>query len=233
VKTPKSFAAAIAQINLPSVFNPYSDCCPVHDLPEAALVRKRNLSLFLESAIDTRVDTIWVARDLGYRGGRRTGVPLTDEVHLEQASSLMGGVQFDRATQGPILAERTAATIWRVLSKIGEPVVLWNVFPLHPHERDDSFSNRCHTRFERDTTWPFLLALIAMIKPRQLVAIGRDAGTALTELQIPIHTVRHPSYGGQNEFISGIGQIYGDIKSQFEETSPELPLFEIEVPAAA
>jgi hypothetical protein len=228
VKTPKTFSTALAQINLPSVFNPYSDCCPVHDLTDAAVVRKRNLTLFLESALDAQVDTIWVARDLGYRGGRRTGVPLTDEVHLGQASALMGGVRLDRATQGPILAERTAATIWKVLSQIAEPVVLWNVFPLHPHEHNDSFSNRCHTRIERDTTWPLLLALIAMIKPRRLVAIGRDAGLALTELQIPIHT----SYGGQNEFISGISQIYGDIKSLTEEAPQELPLFEREVEAA-
>src|SRR5713226_6851941 len=80
VKTPKSFAAVLSETRLPCVFNPYSDCCPIHDKPDAARVRKRNLMRFLEAALVARVDTIWIARDLGYRGGRRTGVPLTDEI---------------------------------------------------------------------------------------------------------------------------------------------------------
>lgn len=209
MKTPKSFAEALAQTRLPSVFNPYADCCPTYDRTNAARVRRRNLERCLEAAIAAHVDTIWIARDLGYRGGRRTGVPLTDEIHLDRAAALMGGIALDRATRGPALAERTAAIVWSVLTRIGEPVVLWNIFPLHPHEADDPFSNRCHTRAEREATWPLLTALIAMIKPRKIIAIGRDAGMALKGLDITIEVVRHPSYGGQAEFISGINQIYG------------------------
>jgi hypothetical protein len=179
VKTPKSFAAALSQTRLPSVFNPYCDCCPVHDRPDAARVRKRNLVRCFEAALAARIDTIWIARDLGYRGGRRTGIALTDEIHLSQAGVLLGGIALDRATRGPVLAELTAAIIWSVLSHIGEPAVLWHIFPLHPHEAGDPFSNRCHTRAERDANWPLLVALIAMIQPRRIVAIGRDAGMAL------------------------------------------------------
>lgn len=209
MKTPQSFANALADTRLKSVFNPYSDRCSVYDRPDAALVRKRNLVRCLEAALDSRVDTIWIARDLGYRGGRRTGVPLTDEVHLGSAAALLGGIALARATTGPIVAERTAAVVWRVLARIGAPVVLWNIFPLHPHEATDSLSNRCHTRAERDATWPFLLALIQMISPRRIVAIGRDAGLALSGIDVPVLTVRHPSYGGQAEFISGVYSIYG------------------------
>jgi hypothetical protein len=225
MNTPKSFAAALSQTRLPSVFNPYVDCCPVHDRPDAARVRKRNLVRCLEAALSARVDTIWIARDLGYRGGRRTGVPLTDEIHLGQAGALMGGIALDRATRGPVVAERTAAIVWSMLSRIGEPAVLWNVFPLHPHETDDPFSNRCHTRAERDATWPLLTALIAMIKPRRIVAIGRDAGMALAGLDVPVELVRHPSYGGQAEFIAGVHQIYGTVPDQNRNETLELPLF--------
>ena len=160
MKTPKSFAAALSEMSLPSVFNPYSDNCPVHDRHDAARLRKRNLERCLEAALASQVDTIWVARDLGYRGGRRTGVPLTDEVHLDRAGALLGGISLDRATRGPVVAERTAAIVWNVLTRIAEPVVLWNIFPLHPHEADDPFSNRCHTRAERQIAWPLLIALI-------------------------------------------------------------------------
>lgn len=177
----------------------------------------------LDAAITARVDTIWIARDLGYRGGRRTGVPLTDEVHLGQAAALMGGIALDRATKGPVVAERTAAIVWSVLTRIGEPAVLWNIFPLHPHEADDPFSNRCHTRGEREATWPLLTALIAMIKPRRIVAIGRDAGMALNGLDITVEIVRHPSYGGQAEFISGVNHIYGVAADDDNRQTLELP----------
>lgn len=209
MKTPKTFAQALAETHLPSVFNPYADCCATYDRADAARVRRRNLMRCLDAALTAHVDTIWIARDLGYRGGRRTGVPLTDEVHLGQAAALMGGITLDRATRGPVVAERTAAIVWSVLTRIGEPAVLWNVFPLHPHEADDPFSNRCHTRAEREATWPLLTALIAMIKPRRIVAIGRDAGVALNGLDITVEIVRHPSYGGQAEFIAGVNHIYG------------------------
>lgn len=227
MKTPRSFADALAETSLRSVFNPYSDHCSLHDREDGARVRKRNLVQCLEAAIEARVDTIWIARDLGYRGGRRTGVPLTDEVHLTSAGSLLGGIDLQRATHGPAVAERTAAVVWRVLSRIGAPVVLWNVFPLHPHGTDAPLSNRCHSRVEREATWPFLTALIAMIAPRRIVAIGRDAGLALAGVDIPVMMVRHPSYGGQAEFIAGVQAIYG---LGGDDVVPELPL---PVPQAA
>ncbi len=207
--TPRAFANALAELHLPAVFNPYRDVCPYHDRADAAAVRRRNLRRCLEAALDEQVDTIWVARDLGYRGGRRTGVALTDEVHLHSAAAMMGGIDLERATCGPVVAERTAAVVWRVLSQVRQPAFLWNVFPLHPHDPQDPLSNRCHTRGERDTTWPLLLALIDMIRPKRIIAIGRDAGLALSSLELPVHVVRHPSYGGQADFISSVCALYG------------------------
>jgi uracil-DNA glycosylase len=207
--TPSDFVAALANVRLPAVFNPYADCCKVHDRADAARLRKRNLEAFLQAALASRIATIWVARDLGYRGGRRTGVPLTDEVHLDFVGRLLGGTQLQRATRGPVVAERTAAIVWKVLVRIGQPVLLWNVFPFHPHEPNDPFSNRCHTSAERQISLPLLEALIEMFQPQRLVAIGRDAQIALKNIGIPVTTVRHPSYGGQSEFIAGLYQLYG------------------------
>jgi hypothetical protein len=109
--TPKSFVSTLAATELPSVFNPWRDRCTVHDRSDAAARRRDNLEMLLTAALDHRVETIWIARDLGYRGGRRTGVPLTDEIHLGHAGTLMGGIAFERATQGPAVAERTAAIV--------------------------------------------------------------------------------------------------------------------------
>ena len=209
MRTPRTFVDALASLDLPDTFNPYRDTCPLHDAPSAARVRRDNLERCLEAAIKARANTIWVARDLGYRGGRRTGIPLTDEVHLADASHLFRGATFARATRGPVVAERTASITWDLLRRIERPVMLWNVFPLHPHGREDPMSNRCHNRLEREATRCFILALLDMLAPARLVTIGRDAAAALSDLDVPISAVRHPSYGGRSEFSAGIQSIYG------------------------
>jgi hypothetical protein len=94
VKTPKSFVAALAETRLPSVFNPYSDVCPIHDRIDAAKLRRRNLERFLDAALDVRVDTMWIARDLGYRGGRRTGVPLTSPMRFISIMLVRSSAEF-------------------------------------------------------------------------------------------------------------------------------------------
>jgi hypothetical protein len=78
---PRSFVAALSQINMEGRSNPYNHCCDVHDLANAPAVRRRNLRTYL-SAIEQLGDIIWMGRDLGYRGGRRTGLALTDECRL-------------------------------------------------------------------------------------------------------------------------------------------------------
>ena len=203
------FVAYLSAVKLPAVFNPYADYCQECDRFDAAKLRRKNLQTFLEATLLKRVDTIWIARDLGYRGGRRTGIPLTDEIHLDRLSELLGGVKLNRATKGPAVAERTARVVWKMLLQIGEPVVLWNVFPFHPHEPGAPFTNRCHTSAEREITQPLLEQLISMFQPRQVVAIGRDAHQALRNIGVPVTLVRHPSYGGQAEFSASIRSLYG------------------------
>lgn len=226
MKTPTAFVEALSAVELADTFNPYRDICSLHDAPNAAATRRQNLRHCLEAALDAHTDTIWIARDLGYRGGRRTGIPLTDEAHFSDAERLFGGVSLHRATYGPALAERTATVTWNLLSAIGRPVMLWNVFPLHPHAPDDPMSNRCHRKSERLATWPFLLALLEMLKPKQIVAIGRDAGVALEALDTPVATVRHPSYGGQADFIAGIETIYNLPPAVERHRTEQLPFAE-------
>ena len=65
--TPSQFVSALQAMSLPSVFNPWRDRCPVHDVADAAARRRQNLESFLEAAIHAEVRTMWIARDLGYR----------------------------------------------------------------------------------------------------------------------------------------------------------------------
>jgi uracil-DNA glycosylase len=70
-------------------------------------------------------------------------------------------------------------------------------------------SNRCHTREERQACRPLLMWLLDTLQPRSVIAIGRDAQIALSDLGIAACHVRHPSYGGQPEFTDSMYSHYG------------------------
>jgi len=171
----------------------------------------------LETAVATEVDSLWIGRDLGHRGGRRTGLALTDDVHLT-IHATRWNVSIERATMGSMVAERTAAVIWSMLALVPAAVFLWNVFPLHPHEPDDPFSNRSHRPHERAVGEALLAELIAMLRPRRLVAIGNDAAKVAYRLAefTEVVQVRHPSYGGQSDFVRQVKCLY-DLRADGEQ----------------
>lgn len=209
--TPATFVQALCSLRFEHTFNPYAERCPVHDVSNADHIRAEALRSMLEAAVQVEIDSIWIGRDLGYKGGRRTGLALTDDVHLALHGKRWG-LAVDRATRGRVVAERTAAVIWSVLSLLPSDIFLWNVFPLHPHEPDDPFSNRSHNVRERRAGEDILAALVAMLRPRRLVAIGNDAEKAalrIASAKEAVWGVRHPSYGGQSTFLKQIRSLYG------------------------
>lgn len=223
--TPTAFIDSLAALHFHDVFNPYSDSCRDHDVVEAPAIRRNNLRLVLEAALAGGVDSIWIARDLGYRGGRRTGLALTDEAHLSAHAALYGSLPLARATRGPAMTERTATVIWQMLQDVRRPVFLWNVFPLHPHAPQDPLSNRCHTRIERQAARHLLQWLFCNLKPRHVIAIGRDSQAALADLGMTVECARHPSYGGQRDFINKISTLYSLKGRAINEAQLDLPRY--------
>ncbi len=193
-----------------NVFNPYVDKCDIYDRFNAPQIRSQNLRKVLKMATTLDLDSLWVGRDLGYRGGRRTGLALIDENHMLEASKRWG-VLLQQATKGEMVPERTAKNIWQVLDQLEGNVFMWNVFPFHPYENLKPFSNRSHTASERDAGLILLQELINLLAPKDIVAIGNDAFSALSKLNIrqTIHKVRHPSYGGEMDFYRQMREIYG------------------------
>lgn len=204
----EKFVSRLASVTLTDVFNPYKDCCPVHDTASSAIGRCRNLKQYLTAMKSQGVNVIWFGRDLGYRGGRRTGIALTDEVHLPQLAKLCSK-SIEKVTRGSVMSERTAAVIWQVIARLSDPPFLWNVFPLHPHEAGDPMSNRSHSKTELAQIWDLNAALLDLLQPTKLIAIGNDAHETLIRLGLPCEYVRHPSYGGQTDFLRGMNRLYG------------------------
>jgi hypothetical protein len=206
---PGQFVSALCALSFEDTFNPYANRCPIHDKFDAPQKRAKALTGMLSSAIGGEVDSIWIGRDLGYRGGRRTGLALTDDMHMSTHAQRWG-VSLERPTKGQPVAERTAAVIWTALEEIEIPVFLWNVFPLHPHEHDDPFSNRAHNARERAAGEDILAELIVLLCPKRIIAIGNDAAKSAVRVAPDRETVqvRHPSYGGQTEFLTQIRSMY-------------------------
>src|SRR5665213_4114273 len=191
--TPSQFVSSLKRAKFDNVFNPYADRCQVHDLDDAPERRAKSLLGMLNAAASMEIDALWIGRDLGHRGGRRTGLALTDDVHLT-IHATRWNVSVERATTGSPVAERTAAVIWSMLTRVPAPVFLWNVFPLHPHEPDDPFTNRSHSSSERAAGEEILAQLLTMLRPRRLVAIGNDAAKTASRLagMAEVVQVRHP-----------------------------------------
>lgn len=215
--TPAQFVDSLKATQFDHVFNPYSDRCEVHDLRDAPTRRANALLGMLNAAASTDIDALWIGRDLGYRGGRRTGLALTDDVHLA-IHATRWNVKVERATTGSMVAERTAAVIWSMLASVTAQVFLWNVFPFHPHEPGDPFTNRSHTSRERVLGEAILAELMVILRPRRLVAIGNDAARTAGRLSgnAEVVQVRHPSYGGQRDFVMQVRGLY-DLKFEAEQ----------------
>lgn len=203
------FLGQLTSVSLPNVFNPYRDVCPCHDGTDATKIRRRNLESMLLSLTEAGADTVWMGRDLGYRGGRRTGLALTDEAHLPWVARVYQGASAARATRGEAVAERTAAEIWGALPQLPVPPLLWNVFPFHPHEAGNSMSNRKFTSYELAQVDDINDQLFKILGIRRAVSIGQDAASYAARFGLKVATVRHPSYGGTREFRAGIAAVYG------------------------
>jgi Uracil DNA glycosylase superfamily len=202
------FVTQLSQISLPNVFNPYRDSCCEHDHSESAAIRRLNLQLYLETAIACGADSVWLGRDCGYRGARRTGIALTDEKHLEILERHFGIGGLLKATVGPSIKERTATEVWKVIREVNARVFLWNVFPFHPFEAGSPMSNRRHTTREFNECTGLLICLLELVKPKRIVALGADAHNGALRLGLQVSPVRHPSYGGQIEFADAMRELY-------------------------
>ena len=213
----------ISQISLDNVFNPYLNTCNKYDCENSPIERKDILRKMLIRASNEEVETIWIGRDLGYKGGRRTGLAFTDDFTIIQHLNRWN-IQLELTPKTPLVKEQTATIVWQMLNQIESNIFLWNLFPFHPYIPGDQFTNRCHNSKEKKIGLKILEQLILILSPKYLVTIGNDAYTAVSNNinDITILKVRHPSFGGKADFIEEISKIYK--LPNFSDSEPQLSL---------
>jgi len=184
----------------PDATNPYTDPRLRHNLErymDAVAMRPGNRLLLVGEA-------------LGYRGGLHTGIPFTSTRLLRTAPH-----RFLQALK-PTLdlrgdeTESTAASLWQFLARRTRIPLCWNAFPFHPHQRGNPASNRAPSACELAIGRDILMVLIESYHPDHIIAVGNAAHRAV--IGIPagarVSRVRHPSYGGKREFMTGMAQAY-------------------------
>ncbi|MFW9991654.1 MAG: uracil-DNA glycosylase [Candidatus Odinarchaeota archaeon] len=196
----RQFVMKLSDIQSSNLFNPYSDRCILHDKPDGPVIRRNNLEKYLAHLADNKPPTIWVGEALGYLGGRRTGLPFTDERHLACFSEVFQTEQMEKATETGPLPEKTAGTIWKLLKLMKNPPFLWNIVPFHPHESGNPLSNRSPSRNDVELTADLTSELIDFFDFDRIYAIGRKAEHFLSKAGYNCLYVRHPSHGGSKKF---------------------------------
>lgn len=191
---------SIKDTSFDNVFNPYIHNCHTHDHKKSHEIREENLKVYLSRQLKLKPEIIWVGRDLGYRGGRRTGIPLTDEAHLCLLNQSLGTDKISKATKTEAVKEMTAREIWKLASHFSLPPFLWNVFPFHPYVQNNQMSNRTHSKAEFLASQKILENVLSIYEFKYYFALGRDAYSVLSDMGLKPVYVRHPSHGGQREF---------------------------------
>ena len=191
------------------LFNPYRDTHPAHDEPDAQTIRQANLRAALD-ALSRKPRVLVVAEAPGPWGCRFSGVPLVSEQQLlDPTYPINGQPTSQRAAHGEPIKEYSGAIYWRVMEPYWGRFWTWNTVPLHPHKPGEPLTIRTPTAAEVRAWHGVLAAMIEVLGPETVVAVGRKAEGALTAIGAEPVYVRHPSQGGATRFAEGMRDLLG------------------------
>ncbi len=134
------------------------------------------------------------------------------------------------------IAERSSNVVWECLDKLSKfrkeekLPLLWNIYPFHPSDVNDEHTspedrpNRKPNALERTLGVDFLFDLLSLFEIKEIYAVGvvpyntlnlKETSKELKNRGIElVKYIRHPAYGGKNDFIKGFNEIY---RIEYEE----------------
>lgn len=121
---------------------------------------------------------------------------------MGQRTSRKDSEYIEKATQRSMgFNEPTDTVVWNAILENGlspYEVLLWNIFPFHPHKKDVPLSNRTPVPAELDAGWAFTEALLRLNGNARVLAVGQKAADTLSHYGVTATALRHPANGGAN-----------------------------------
>lgn len=177
-----AYLASLATYEGHNVYNPWRDYDPRYDISEEAAKRRLdNLKAYLLPRLG-RASHIIVAEAAGYQGCRFTGIPITCERMLLGFHNTVDPTMISPSTlyrtshptsmyidkviqRDKGFNEPTDTVVWKgIVENHLDPydVLLWNMFPFHPHKVEQALSNRTPTSQELQCGWQYVKDLLAL-----------------------------------------------------------------------
>ena len=222
-----SFIKSLSSYKGRNTFNPWHDYDELSDIGhEAPQIRRAQLRHYLNLRL-AKVKYVVIAEAAGYQGGHFTGIAITCErmllgLHKTIGAQSIIGVPGKRTSRpdSPSLTstaqrrggmnEPTDTYIWGAIVENGldpQSVLLWNIYPFHPHKEGNLFSNRTPTNSELAAGLVYTQNLLALFcKNLHIAAIGRKSAETLNTAGIAATAMRHPANGGAGQFRRDFGE---------------------------
>ena len=172
---------------------------------------RNNLLAYLEAImLQPGRRILLVGEALGYRGGRLTGIPFSSSRLLRQAPHPFLRRLSPELVIEEDVAEATASIVWSCLAQRRNIPMAWNAFPFHPHQENVPETNRAPDAAELEEGAAILRELAALYQPQLVVGVGAKGFRAASSAfpQEAVMAVRHPSYGGKQDFVAGLKRAY-------------------------
>lgn len=166
-----------------------------------------NLRLYLNSLKQNYYNGVMlVAEAPGYSGCNITGIPFTTvKILKEKPHKIFEELEND-LYQGELFSDISGAIIWDYLKDKNTLPLFWNAFPFHPYKKYKKLSNRKPSSKEVQEGISYIDDLIEIFSPHTIASLGRYGQLSLQKIYPDkrIDYIRHPSYGGKNEFVKGM-----------------------------
>lgn len=170
-----------------------------------------NLKLYFEwmSTFQTTKKVLLVGEAPGHKGCGVTGIPFTSGTAFECGVHPLLKQLKPLISLPHVESENTATIVWEHLASKQNTPLFWNSFPFHPHPQSNQARNRAPTNDEIDEGVRYLREVREWYKPDVVASVGWKGMRGLTEA-FPGEEflyIRHPSFGGKNDFIRGLENV--------------------------
>ncbi len=173
-----------------------------------------NLRYYLEAMlqVDENPKILLVGEAPGHKGCKLTGIPFSSGEIFSRFEHPLLQKLGQQVKIKDLAGENTATMVWDYLTQRNITPLFWNSFPFHPHHTNNPFSNRAPNSQEIQQGIAYLQSLAKIYKPDIIAGIGHK-GSKCARLAFPnqdITSIRHPSFGGKRDFISGMDKLIKD-----------------------